>query len=64
MVGTETHRLVTGCKFAERCQYVRDICRTVTPPVVSVQGQRTVLCFRPVDYAPVGQAAGGDRATA
>jgi peptide/nickel transport system ATP-binding protein len=44
-----------GCKFAERCPYVRDICRKVRPPMVAAEGGREVLCFKPVDYADIEQ---------
>ena len=33
-----------GCKFAGRCPYVMDICRTEDPPDVQVE-QQTVKCF-------------------
>lgn len=35
-----------GCKFAERCPYVRDICRTMKPPMVTVEENREVLLSR------------------
>lgn len=44
-----------GCKFAERCPYVRDICRKVKPPMVAAEDGREVLCFKPVDYEDVEQ---------
>jgi len=33
-----------GCKFAERCPHVMNICRTTDPPDVQV-GQQTVKCY-------------------
>ena len=39
-----------GCKFADRCRYARDICRTSPPPRVRLGDERQSLCFRPVDY--------------
>lgn len=42
----------TGCRFAGRCAYAREICRT-PPPLVEAQPGHTSLCFRPVDYANV-----------
>ncbi len=39
-----------ACKFAERCRYVKDICRRLKPPMVSIDEERRSLCFRPVDY--------------
>jgi peptide/nickel transport system ATP-binding protein len=47
----------TACKFAGRCPYVRDICRQVKPPMVTLEDGREVLCFKPVDYQPVGVTA-------
>jgi peptide/nickel transport system ATP-binding protein len=44
-----------GCKFAPRCPYVRDICRKVRPPMVAIEGERKVLCFKPVNYENVEQ---------
>lgn len=39
-----------GCKFAGRCPYVRDICRTVKPPLVQTEDNREVLCFKLTNY--------------
>ncbi len=47
-----------GCKFAERCPHVRDICRKMKPPMVAVEENREVLCFKPVDYQPVDNQNG------
>lgn len=47
----------TACKFAGRCPYVRDICRQIKPPVVTLEDEREVLCFKPVDYQHVGATA-------
>lgn len=44
-----------GCKFAPRCPYARDICRKVRPPMVAIEGERKVLCFKPVNYENVEQ---------
>lgn len=44
-----------GCKFAERCAHVRDICRKVKPPMVTIDEEREVLCFKPVNYENVEQ---------
>ena len=33
-----------GCKFAERCPHVMDICRTTDPPDFQV-GRKTVKCY-------------------
>jgi peptide/nickel transport system ATP-binding protein len=40
----------TACKFAGRCPYARDICRTSKPPLVTVGATRQALCYKPVDY--------------
>ena len=42
-----------ACKFADRCPYVRDICRTSPPPRVRLAEGREALCYRPVDYTAV-----------
>ena len=39
-----------ACKFANRCPFVQDVCRTNKPPLVQYPGEREVLCFKPVDY--------------
>ncbi len=41
-----------ACKFANRCAYVRDICRTTRPPMVTIGGDRQALCYKPVNYQP------------
>jgi len=46
-----------ACKFAARCPYARDICRTHKPPTVDIPGGRKALCFKPVDYQPVATSA-------
>ncbi len=40
----------TACKFANRCAYARDICRTTRPPMVTIGDDRQALCYRPVNY--------------
>lgn len=35
-----------GCKFADRCPYVMDICRTKTPPLFQMDEHRVASCFR------------------
>lgn len=45
-------RSSTACKFAGRCAYARDICRTSYPPTVTVGAARQALCYKPVDYRP------------
>lgn len=39
-----------ACKFANRCPFVQTVCRQHKPPLVQVQGEREVLCFKPVEY--------------
>lgn len=41
-----------ACKFAERCPYVRPICREVKPPQVKISDTRRALCYKPVDFEP------------
>lgn len=36
--------LMKGCKFAGRCPYVMDVCKTTEPPYVPLNG-RSVKCF-------------------
>lgn len=40
----------SACKFASRCPYVRQICQENKPPIVNLEENRQVLCFKPVDY--------------
>jgi peptide/nickel transport system ATP-binding protein len=44
-----------GCKFAERCPHVRDICRKARPPMVTTEDKREVMCFKLVNYENVEQ---------
>jgi oligopeptide transport system ATP-binding protein len=37
-------KLPSGCSFHPRCPYVRDICRTDVPPLVSFAGNRGSAC--------------------
>ena len=39
-----------ACKFAARCPYARQICRTSPPPLVHLTNAQQVLCFKPVNY--------------
>jgi peptide/nickel transport system ATP-binding protein len=41
---------ITACKFANRCQYVQQVCREHRPPMVEIGEERRSFCFRPVDY--------------
>jgi oligopeptide/dipeptide ABC transporter ATP-binding protein len=35
----------TGCKFADRCPYVMDICTQNAPPLYQTEQHRVVTCF-------------------
>ncbi len=35
----------TGCKFADRCPYVMDVCRQQSPPLFQPQPNRVASCF-------------------
>lgn len=44
--GDADHNGVTiGCKFAERCPHVMDMCRTQPPPLYQVDSYRVACCF-------------------
>jgi len=34
-----------GCRFADRCRYARDECRTATPPLREITTGHKVACF-------------------
>jgi len=34
-----------GCRFADRCQWVMEICRKTRPPVQSLDGDHLVACY-------------------
>ena len=34
-----------GCKFADRCPYVMDICRAHAPPLFRLEERRAASCF-------------------
>src|SRR5262249_47307357 len=36
---------VRGCKFADRCPHVMDICRNTVPPLFRTDERRAVACF-------------------
>lgn len=38
-------RIEQGCKFAERCPHVMDICRTTVPPLFQTDDHRAAACF-------------------
>lgn len=42
-------KLPAGCPFAPRCRFVRDVCRTVRPPLEHVGDDRTRACLAPIE---------------
>ena len=40
------HRLPPGCRFAPRCRYVEDRCRTEYPPTFAVGAHHETACWR------------------
>ena len=38
--------LPEGCRFADRCEYARDMCLTGYPPSYTVQEGHTADCWR------------------
>lgn len=42
-----------GCKFADRCPHVTDICNEMPPPNYQIENHRQVLCYLYQDEAPV-----------
>jgi peptide/nickel transport system ATP-binding protein len=57
---------ITNCRFAPRCQYATDQCRTEDPPLEDVVGGRTVVhrfaCFHPVSHETAAAVTVTDRA--
>lgn len=43
--------LIQGCRFANRCPYAREICWTLLPPYVDVDGV-SVRCWKYLNYTP------------
>lgn len=39
-----------GCKFANRCNYVKDICKNSKPAMISLSSKHDVLCYKHSDY--------------
>ena len=44
-----------GCRFANRCPHVMDVCRKETPPLIQVRSDRLVRCY--LYDGPVAEAA-------
>ncbi|MGD0555388.1 MAG: ABC transporter ATP-binding protein [Streptosporangiaceae bacterium] len=47
-----------GCKFAPRCRYVQDKCRTTEPTITTDSGSQEFRCFFPVDVVSGAEAVG------
>ncbi|MBE3574526.1 MAG: ABC transporter ATP-binding protein [Firmicutes bacterium] len=46
-----------GCRFHPRCEFARDICRQLEPPLLEAGGGHQVACWRMTNYqAPPGYA--------
>jgi oligopeptide/dipeptide ABC transporter ATP-binding protein len=43
--------VLTGCRFADRCPYVMDICTSTHPPLFQTEQRRVAACYR-YDHAP------------
>nr|WP_276316272.1 ABC transporter ATP-binding protein [Paenibacillus artemisiicola] len=41
---------MAGCKFAARCAFARDICRSTKPSMLHLNSDHQVLCFKPSNY--------------
>lgn len=48
-----TENVKIGCKFAGRCPYVQEMCRSIKPYMVDLEGEQQVLCLKYNDYKPV-----------
>ncbi len=51
----------SGCKFAGRCKYAKEICRSIPPGMLQLNPDHQVLCFKYSDYRTV---PGADRSGA
>jgi oligopeptide/dipeptide ABC transporter ATP-binding protein len=49
--------IVQGCKFADRCPFVMEICRTSAPPLFRTDEQRVAACYL---YQDMPTLAGSD----
>jgi oligopeptide/dipeptide ABC transporter ATP-binding protein len=43
---------LTGCRFADRCPVVMDICTTAPPPLYQTEARRAVACYQ-YEHAPI-----------
>jgi peptide/nickel transport system ATP-binding protein len=53
-------RPLKACRFAPRCRYATEICRTEEPPLAGDDGGHPYACFHPVDRAVDEIAGAGD----
>ncbi|MFZ7089240.1 ABC transporter ATP-binding protein [Curtobacterium sp. RRHDQ10] len=44
-----------GCRFADRCPLVRDVCRSVTPPLLTLEPGHEVACHVAADQVGRGE---------
>ena len=44
----DIHDLPSGCRFADRCFQADDRCKTESPPLTDIGGDRRVACFFPL----------------
>ena len=53
-------RALTACRFAPRCRYATEVCRTEEPPLGGDDAGHPYACFHPVDRAVDDIAGAGD----
>ena len=51
--------LPPGCRFAPRCRYATDRCRTEEPQLTENEAGHAFRCFHPVDVAVAHPGADG-----
>src|SRR5690606_5206852 len=44
-----------GCKFAARCVYAKEVCKTTKPDMLNLSQDHQVLCFKHNDSKPMNQ---------
>lgn len=50
MEDAEEKGAAPGCKFAKRCPYAKEICSLQVPPMVEINDQHRLLCFKFCGY--------------
>lgn len=45
--------MLSGCKFAFRCPYVKEICHSSRPDMIQIDDQHSVLCFKYSNYKKI-----------